>query len=133
MARDASAFDISTKPKPRGRPVSRSVIRETFSTVPCLENRARTASSVAVKGRFPTYSLVICKVLTREIKKHRQVGPASWFVKVCEGERLAGRGVGYVRRPRQTSRKVTSRPAEYRRSEERRVGKECRSRWSPDH
>src|SRR5690348_16585171 len=58
MARDASALDISTKPKPRGRPVSRSVIRDTFSTVPCLENKARTPSSVAVKGRLPTYSFV---------------------------------------------------------------------------
>src|SRR5256885_16569487 len=25
------------------------------------------------------------------------------------------------------------RPGKFRRSEERRVGKECRSRWSPDH
>ena len=28
---------------------------------------------------------------------------------------------------------VTKKPAETRRSEERRVGKECRSRWSPYH
>ena len=33
-AREASELDISTKPKPRGRPVSRSLISETFSTVP---------------------------------------------------------------------------------------------------
>lgn len=58
IAREASALDISTKPKPRGLPVSRSLISETFSTVPCLENRAFTASSVAVKGRFPTYNFV---------------------------------------------------------------------------
>src|SRR5215469_3464987 len=62
IAREASALDISTKPKPRGRPVSRSVIRETFSTVPCFENRARTASSVAEKGRLPTYSLVTADI-----------------------------------------------------------------------
>src|SRR5256885_15521476 len=30
-------------------------------------------------------------------------------------------------------RMVQTRPAEPRRSEERRVGKECRSRWSPYH
>src|SRR5581483_8048484 len=58
MARAASALDISTNPKPRGRPVSRSVMRETFSTVPCLEKRARTDSSVDENGRLPTYSLV---------------------------------------------------------------------------
>lgn len=34
MARAASALDISTKPNPRGRPVSRSLISDTFSTVP---------------------------------------------------------------------------------------------------
>lgn len=58
IAREASAFDISTNPKPRGRPVSRSLINETFSTAPCLANSSRTISSVAVKGRFPTYSFV---------------------------------------------------------------------------
>src|SRR5580704_10682364 len=81
MARDASAFDISTKPKPRGRPVSRSVIKETFSTVPCFENRAVTASSVAVKGRLPTYSLV-----TREYSRMDgcagKLRLALWFVKL---------------------------------------------------
>lgn len=64
MARDASAFGISTNPKPRARPVSRSVINATESTVPCLENKARTESSVAEKGRLPTYSLVT--VITRD-------------------------------------------------------------------
>jgi hypothetical protein len=58
IAREASVFDISTKAKPRGRPVSRSVINETFSTVPWAENNVRTESSVALKGKFPTYSLV---------------------------------------------------------------------------
>ena len=58
MARAASALDISTKPNPRGRPVSRSLISATFSTVPWFENNARTLSSVAEKGRFPTYSFV---------------------------------------------------------------------------
>jgi len=32
--------------------------QETFSTVPYLEKSARTESSVALKGRLPTYSLV---------------------------------------------------------------------------
>src|SRR5206468_5854067 len=30
-------------------------------------------------------------------------------------------------------RRPSARPSHSRRSEERRVGKECRSRWSPDH
>src|SRR5256885_12927821 len=74
MAREASAFDISTKPKPRGRPVSRSVIRETFSTVPCLENRARTASSVAVRSEEHTSELqspcnLVCRLLLEKKNK----------------------------------------------------------------
>src|SRR5437016_1082539 len=93
MAREASAFDISTKPKPRGRPVSRSTISVTFSTVPCLANRARTASSVAVNGRFPTYSLV-----TEEYSRingiNRQVRPASWFVKPARVRGWLGGGAG---------------------------------------
>src|SRR6185369_13612262 len=54
MAREASARDISTKPNPRGRPVSRSVMRLTDSTVPCCENRSRTSLSLAENGRLPT-------------------------------------------------------------------------------
>src|SRR6188768_128194 len=59
MAFCASELDISTKPKPRGWPVSRSLMSATFSTVPCSANSARTVSSVAEKGRFPTYSFVM--------------------------------------------------------------------------
>src|SRR5581483_725849 len=69
MARAASELDISTKPKPRGRPVSRSVMRETFSTVPCVANKARTLSSVALNGRLPTYSLVTAAILTKKRKR----------------------------------------------------------------
>ena len=47
IARAASAWLISTKPKPRGRPVSRSVGSETDSTVPCCENSVRTSASLA--------------------------------------------------------------------------------------
>src|SRR5947207_9130229 len=54
MARDASARDISTNPKPRGRPVSRSVMMLTDSTVPCAANSSRISASVAENGRLPT-------------------------------------------------------------------------------
>src|SRR5687768_4086780 len=42
---------------------------------------------------------------------------------------------GPVTPPRAAAKPVTPKPAEAApvRSEERRVGKECRSRWSPDH
>src|SRR5437016_6314633 len=116
MARDASAFDISTKPKPRGRPVSRSVIRETFSTVPWLANRARTASSVAVKGRFPTYSLV-----TADYSREKRIKTGRWSCllvrralrgwQTLAGKRAAGGAWGGQGK---TSRKVTSRAIHYR-------------------
>ncbi len=83
VARMASALAISTKPKPRGRPVSRSLIRASFSTVPCGENRARTVSSVAVKGRFPTYSLVTANYS----RKKRE-----WAGKACRLVRQTFRG-----------------------------------------
>src|SRR5438105_9457167 len=96
MAREASAFDISTKPKPRGRPVSRSTISVTFSTVPCLANRARTASSVAVNGRFPTYSLVTEEY--SRINGDKPAGQTCFLVReACEGERVAGGGRRWAR------------------------------------
>jgi hypothetical protein len=48
--------------------------------VPCGENNARTESSVAVKGRFPTYNLVILRVLTKNIEQ--QESPALWLEKL---------------------------------------------------
>src|SRR2546428_7365689 len=49
----------------------------------------------------------------------------------CTDDAAAGGALGgqALSRPRQPVRRV----AEGRRSEERRVGKECRSRWSPYH
>jgi hypothetical protein len=55
IARSASSVSvISTNANPRERPVSRSVIRLTRSTVPYASNSERTVSSVAPKSRFPT-------------------------------------------------------------------------------
>src|SRR5262245_42244810 len=51
---------ISTKPKPRRRPVSRSVIRLTRSTTPYGANRSRTSCSVTVNARFPTKICTRC-------------------------------------------------------------------------
>ena len=55
----ALASSISTKPKPRERPVSRSVITFTDSTLPWLSNRVRSSSSVVENERFPTYSFLL--------------------------------------------------------------------------
>src|SRR5262245_65325798 len=46
---------ISTNPKPRDRPVSRSLMICVPTTVPCLENSTRRSSSVVPNGRLPTY------------------------------------------------------------------------------
>src|SRR4051812_48171802 len=84
MARAASALPISTNAKPRGRPVSRSVIKETFSTAPCLENKVCTSASVAVKGRLPTYSFVTAEY-SEKSWGNRQLCPASWVRGACAG------------------------------------------------
>ena len=50
-ARAAVSSGISTKPKPRGRPVSRSVMIRTVSTVPYDAKRSRSVCSVVVNAR----------------------------------------------------------------------------------
>ena len=50
----ACESDISTKAKPRERPVSRSVTRLARSTVPCVSKRERIDDSVASKLKLPT-------------------------------------------------------------------------------
>src|SRR3981081_1413352 len=105
MARASSALAISTNPKPRGLPVSRSVIRDSFSTVPWGANNARTESSVAVNGRFPTYNLVTGELLTKRKGYGRKgLPPGS---KSLRGWRsLAKKHAGIARCQGQTSRKV---------------------------
>ena len=55
MALAAASDSISTKPNPRGWPVSRSVIRLTLATSPCWPKRFLTSSSDAEVGRLPKY------------------------------------------------------------------------------
>src|SRR5260370_41696405 len=54
MALLASPSAISTKAKPRERPVSRSVTRLMLSTAPCGSNKERIDASVALKSKLPT-------------------------------------------------------------------------------
>src|SRR5689334_16385094 len=49
---------METNAKPRGRPVSRSVITATSSTWPWAPNSACNVSSVVEKERLPTYSFI---------------------------------------------------------------------------
>src|SRR5579862_1793916 len=50
----SSLLAISTNPKPRERPVSRSVMMLTRSTCPYDSNICRSSSSLVLKLRFPT-------------------------------------------------------------------------------
>src|SRR6185312_6798510 len=50
----SSLFGISTKPKPRDRPVARSVTTVALSTVPNGANRDRSSSSERLKEKLPT-------------------------------------------------------------------------------
>ena len=54
IALSASSSDIVTKPKPFERPVSRSVMMLTASTVPQCAKASLTSFSVVWKERFPT-------------------------------------------------------------------------------
>ncbi len=48
-----------TKPKPRGRPVVRSIIRLVSTTVPCAAKASCRSFSVVSKERFPTNNLLL--------------------------------------------------------------------------
>jgi hypothetical protein len=54
----SASVAISTKANPLGRPVYRSVIILTDSTVPTCSNSDRSSTPLASKGRFPTYRLL---------------------------------------------------------------------------
>lgn len=79
MASRASvSLDISTKPKPRDRPVSRSMITCAESTLPKREKASRMLSSVVVNGRFPTkiFTVVLLRTFTLfRSFKYRQSSP----------------------------------------------------------
>src|SRR2546430_7425189 len=56
-----------------------------------------------------------------------------WSSDVCSSDLHLGRADGGLSAGRQGLPVVERRLADHPRSEERRVGKECRSRWSPYH
>ena len=73
----------------------------------------------------------------REVKRQKCVDR---YAKKRAELKAAGDYIGLQKLPKNASPirlhnrcKLTGRPKGYMRSEERRVGKECRSRWSPYH
>jgi hypothetical protein len=77
MARSASSVEaISTKPKPRDRPVSRSVITAAESTAPNRANVSRRRSVEVENDRPPTNSLTDIQNSFRAVR----VGGSEWTV-----------------------------------------------------
>lgn len=54
---------ISTKPKPRDRPVSRSITTEADCTLPNWLNAVRRSSEVVLNDKFPTYKFLLIVTL----------------------------------------------------------------------
>lgn len=70
-----------TKPKPRGRPVSRSLTRWTSETAPNSSNAARTVSVDVLKERLPTYRRVLISISLSSGLRHmtpRSRGRPRW-------------------------------------------------------
>src|SRR5262249_18606107 len=65
--------DISTKAKPRDRPVSRSDTTSADVTVPCWPNTSRRPSAVVLKGRFPTYSFLLMVILSGPLRSRQRL------------------------------------------------------------
>src|SRR5439155_12498901 len=59
--------------------------------------------------------------------------PRDWSSDVCSSDLTLALGPSKGRVPTSTQKGSRAQFARCIRSEERRVGKECRSRWSPDH
>src|SRR5215208_8360782 len=64
-------------------------------------------------------------------RRRHTIGPRDWSSDVCSSDLSASPNAPSGWMPQPISVAPAARSAE--RSEERRVGKECRYRWSPDH
>src|SRR4029077_14283386 len=65
-------------------------------------------------------------------RRHR-IFKCDWSSDVCSSDRSASARPTFSRRAGVRRSGWTICPSSHRRSEERRVGKECRTRWSPHH
>jgi hypothetical protein len=87
----SSGLVISTKPKPRDRPVSRSSITEADSTAPACEKSSRSSSLVVRNERFPTNSFVLISFPSsskakRGLKAHRLKESANSLFHAIRGD-----------------------------------------------
>src|SRR5689334_12169767 len=69
----SSGVENSTKPKPRERPLTRSITTSAEVTLPNLPNSFLSVSSVVEYARFPTYSL-ICELLQIQTASPQALG-----------------------------------------------------------
>src|SRR3972149_10053844 len=84
MASAASCLvESSMKPNPLLWPVLRSVMMVTVSTVPYRENTSFRDSSVAEKGRFPTYNFLPIRPPFRQQGRKRGLEYDSRDLFVC--------------------------------------------------
>ena len=79
----SSGVPMVTKPKPRGRPVSRSLTRWTSETAPNSSKAARRESVDVLKFRLPTYRRVLISISLSSGLRHmtRAEGPTSLAVR----------------------------------------------------
>src|SRR2546422_1296396 len=80
-------------------------------------------------GRYPTN----VPDLAAAIAKHFGVEPQNVLVGTGSGEVIEAAVMAFTSPTRPLVSALPTWESPARRSEERRVGKECRSRWSPDH
>src|SRR5689334_9462241 len=69
----SSGVENSTKPKPRERPLTRSITTSAEVTLPNFPNSFLSVSSVVEYARFPTYSL-ICELLQIQTASTQALG-----------------------------------------------------------
>src|SRR5437016_5763108 len=79
---------MSTKPKPRGEPVSRSVMILILSTAPYGSKSWRTSCSVALNARLPTK--IFTRVSSKEKAWKRSPGHPNSVQKQKTQEQYAG-------------------------------------------
>src|SRR5271170_7226386 len=78
----SSALLMVTKAKPRGRLVSRSMMRLVSETVPYLEKRLFRSCSVVWKERFPTYNFILFLFSGFEVATSRRLFEERTFARM---------------------------------------------------
>src|SRR5262249_49489885 len=92
---------ISTKPKPRERPVARSVMTDADVVVPTSENSCSRSSLVALNARLPTYSFLPMNLLLAR-SWAAPVSPGIVWAKFLPGEEVVCGGAAQNNQDRQS-------------------------------